>query len=110
MDMPFKFKGAQQASQSVVELTKEKEVEVKNPLDQTFNTYYSVCEPFVIQDAIPRDLRNRKLNTSTKSAFDVFETFDEAAIYAQKQNRPLVIMEIKAVSKVRPQLPLVEKI
>jgi hypothetical protein len=113
---PFKFRGnAVGGSQAPLELTNA--IDGKDGLDQNFNTFWSVVDPFVVQDSIPRELRTNatkqgsgNLKGVTKSSFDLFNTFEDAAMFAQKQNRPLVIMEIKAVSKVRPQLPLVEKI
>ena len=97
------------------ELMLSNEDMVKTTMQGPFPTFYAVEDPLMVLDAVPRDLRSNasKTNSMTspfKTGFQLFETFEAATHFAQKQNRPLLILEMKVSAKVLPQLPLVEQI
>ena len=78
-------------------------------------SFYSVEEPMIISDAIPRDLSkmtgaSKDSPNPVKTSFNVFNTFEEASLYAQRVNKPLVIVEIKPMATSKPQLALVQKL
>ena len=78
--------------------------------DYLNRSYYSVEEPFVVSDAIPRGFSASKELAPMKSALNLFNTFEEASAWAQKINRPLVILEIKPAATCKPQMAAIEKI
>lgn len=88
---------------------------VKATMQGPFPTFYAVEDPLMVLDAVPRDLRNNATKSSSmtspfKTGFQLFETFDDATKFAQRQNRPLLILEMTVSAKVLPQLPLVEQV
>ena len=78
--------------------------------DYLNRSYYSVEEPFMLTDAIPRGFTQTKELAPMKTALNFFNTFDEASAWAQKINRPLVIIEIKPAATCKPQMAAIEKI
>lgn len=73
--------------------------------------YWAVVEPALFQDMLPRTFLSpaKKLN-GDKQSLDTFDDLNAAATYAQKLNRPLLILEITACATVTPQLPVVETV
>jgi hypothetical protein len=74
-------------------------------------SFWAIEEPFVVNSAIPDDLkRNTGKTMPTKTSLNMFATFEEAAAYGQKMNKNFIIYEVKPSATVRPQLALVQKI
>lgn len=89
----------------------------KNQMDSLDNpktlerSFFAVEEPFVINDSIPRSLSaDKQKGAPSKSALNLFGSYDEASRYAVAMNRPLVILEIKPAATVKPQPALVSKL
>lgn len=115
----FTHNGVQKATEEPLSLDK--------PLDEVFTkepgllsrSFYSVEEPHILGTMIPRDLKATKTNQSgmtqgvtnpTKVMYQSFDCLEDATRWAQRQNKPLVIVEHKPCAKVIPVLPMVEKI
>lgn len=84
---------------------------IKATMEGPFPTFYAVEDPLIVMDSVPRDLALAgQKATPIKSAFQMFESFELATQYAQRMNRPLLVLEMRVSAKVVPQLPLVESI
>lgn len=73
-------------------------------------SYYAVEEPFVVADSLPRGLSQVKELNPLKSALNFFDTFEQASAWAQKINRPLIILEIKPAATCKPQMAAIERL
>lgn len=113
---PFSFKGAKIEGDSELPSVAAKGIFSTEAGSKMLSTsYWSVTEPLELNDAIPRALsaastNQKSLGAPVSQSFNLFESFELATKWAQRQNRPLVIMEIKPSAKVVPVLPQVEKI
>lgn len=109
--LPFSYNGGggSGATNSVDKAVSQEAV--KATMEGPFPTFWAVEDPLIVMDSVPRDLATASAKAvPTKSAFQMFETFELATQYAQRMNRPLLVLEMKVSAKVVPQLPLVEAV
>lgn len=107
MGNPFKFGNAPKNNDTLPET-------IKATMEGPFPTFWAVEDPVIVQDSVPRELRNTAakggISVPNKVGFQMFESFELATQYAQRQNRPLLVLEMNVAAKVVPQLPLIQNV